>query len=95
MDIPGENLSLIIHFALDEVEDGRHPGQESSSTIRSHGLGPSPRSKLSLISGFSLACHRFRQIALRETFRTYHVTSPSHLHDIDRFPDIYKWVRLV
>ncbi|GJJ08393.1 hypothetical protein Clacol_002608 [Clathrus columnatus] len=90
MNLPGENLSLIIHYALGEAssEDTFFIQPQSSSLT-------AIRSKLRLISGFSLACHRFRQIALREIFRTYRVTSPLHLHDIDRFPDIYKWVRFL
>jgi len=83
MLLPGENLSLIIRFALQELdEDGVYEGKRPY-----HSIG------LSLLSGFSLACQKFRQIALREVFRTYHCTKSSHLHELLRFPDLYFWIR--
>jgi hypothetical protein len=83
MHVPSENLSLIVQYALQELNGiARTPEKESN-----HGAA------LSLLSGFSLASHEYRQIALREIFKTYHVTSPSHLQGLDKFPAIYQWIR--
>jgi hypothetical protein len=86
MSLPGENLSFIVKFALQDPPE-LHECNTIGSKTSIHGT------RLSLLSGFSLASHKFRQIALREIFRSYHVTLPCHLHDLDRFPDVYRWAR--
>ncbi|KIJ51424.1 hypothetical protein M422DRAFT_776676 [Sphaerobolus stellatus SS14] len=83
MRLPGENLSLIVNCVLEEL-DALHGEIQPCQSIG-----------LSLLSGFSLVSHKFRQIALREIFKTYHVTQPKHLLELHMFPDLFHWIRII
>jgi hypothetical protein len=86
MHLPSENLSLIVQYAL----QGLNQSIETREEVRSN-----HSAALCLLSGFSLASQMYRQIALREIFKIYHVTAVSHIQGLDSFPVIYEWVRYV
>ncbi|KAF8589463.1 hypothetical protein K439DRAFT_1628691 [Ramaria rubella] len=89
MHIPTENLSLIVQYALQDLN--ANPSELGDQIVLRHGDGLSTR----LLAGFSLASQKLRQIALREIFKTYNVATPSHLRSLDDFPNMYRWVRVL